>query len=198
VTHCQCSCCPNPPRGTVQDRSLAALANMHECPAPPVTIRPARADDAPSIWSVHARAVRMSAVSHYTGAEVDAWANRVTPESYVDAMRTRRLVVAEMPGRNGPRIVGFGQLHPGEGIVEAIYVDPACERQGIGTALFRALERDARAAGLPGLLLDASLNSVPFYEAMGCRQEGLDRHELAPGVHIACAVMDKRFAPASA
>ncbi len=165
--------------------------------SPRVAIRPARADDAPAILSIHTRAIRLSAVSHYTEAEVDAWAKRATPECHVDAMRTRRIVIAEVPGADGPRIVGFGQLHPGEGIVEAIYVDPEYERQGIGTALFRALERDARAAGLPGLLLEASLNSVPFYEAMGCRQEGLDRHELAPGVHIACAVMDKRFGPAS-
>jgi len=172
---------------------------MSASPAsPPVTVRPARADDARAICSVRARAIRLSAVSHYTDSEIDAWANRATPESYAEAMRTRRIVVAETPGASGPRIVGFGQLHPGEGIVEAIYVDPDHERQGIGTALFRALERDARAAGLPGLMLEASLNSVPFYETMGCRQEALDRHELAPGVHIACAVMDKRFAPGSA
>jgi len=167
---------------------------MAESPeTPPVTVRPARAADAPAIWSVHARAIRMSAVSHYTESEVEAWASRATPESYVDAMRMRRLVVAEVPSSEGPRVVGFGQLHPGEGVVEAIYVDPDWQRQGIGTALFRALERDARAAGLPGLMLDASINSVPFYAAMGCRQEGLDRHELAPGVHIDCVVMDKRF-----
>jgi GNAT superfamily N-acetyltransferase len=121
------------------------------------------------------------------------------PESYLGPLHTRRLIVAEMPGPEGPRIVGFGQLHPDEAVIEAIYVDPDWERQGIGTALVKALEDDVRARALPWVVSDASLNAVPFYLAQGFRQVALDHHELAPGVHIACAVMEKHLpAPPSA
>jgi putative acetyltransferase len=169
--------------------------------APPladVALRPARPADAQAIWSVRTRAIRIAAATHYAEEVLDAWAGRMRPEGCLESMRTRRLIVAEAATAGGPRIVGFGQLEPSEGVIDAIYVDPDFGRRGIGAALFAALEREARALGLPGLTLEASLNSVPFYAAMGCRQECLDRHELAPGVHIACAVMDKRFAPPEA
>jgi GNAT superfamily N-acetyltransferase len=104
------------------------------------------------------------------------------------------LVVAETAGAGGARVAGYAQMEPEEGVIEAIYVDPDFQRRGVGTALFAALEREARARGLPGLVLEATLNSAAFYAAMGCRQECLDHHELAPGVHIACVVMDKRLA----
>jgi putative acetyltransferase len=114
-----------------------------------------------------------------------------------EAMSARQLIVAEMAAPEGPRVIGYGQLHPVEGAIEAIYVDPDCSRRGVGRALFDALQGRARALGLPGLALDASLNSVPFYAAMGFRQRCLDHHELAPGVRMAFAVMEKRFAPAA-
>jgi putative acetyltransferase len=159
-------------------------------------VRPARADDAAAIHAVHTRAIRVLARSHYTADELEAWAGRAQPGSYLEPMRTRRMFVAERASGAGPRIVGFAQLDPAEGVVEAIYVDPDHARGGIGAALFATLEAAARAAGLPGLVVDAALNSVPFYLAMGCRQRGLDRHELAPGISIACAVLEKRLGPA--
>jgi putative acetyltransferase len=159
-----------------------------------VALRDAVAGDAQGIWRVHARAIRASAASHYTEDELDAWVERVQPETYLGLLGTRRLVVAESAGAEGPRIVGFGELLPEEAVIEAIYVDPDWERHGIGTALARVLEDDVVARGFPWLVSDTSLNAVPFYQALGFRQVALDRHELAPGIHIACAVMEKRLA----
>jgi GNAT superfamily N-acetyltransferase len=158
-----------------------------------VRLRAAVDADARGIWAVHTRAIRVSAATHYTEDELDAWVQRMQPESYLGPLHTRRLIVAEAALPEGPRIVGFGQLHPDEAVIEAIYVDPDWERQGIGTALALALENDVRERALPWLISDASLNAVPFYLAMGFRQVALDHHELAPGVHIACAVMEKHL-----
>ena len=171
------------------------MATIRESMLPPnVVLRDAVAADSQGIWRVHARAIRASAASHYTEDELDAWVGRVQPESYVALMGTRRLVVAEATLADGTRIVGFAELLPEEAVIEAIYVDPDWERRGIGTALARVLEDDVAARGLPWLVSDASLNAVPFYQALGFRQVALDRHELAPGVHIACAVMEKHLA----
>ena len=161
---------------------------------PRLTLRAARESDAQALWSVRSRAIRISAASHYGEDELDAWAERSRPEAHVQAIRTRPVVVAEIPSPDAPRIVGFAQLQPDEGVVEAIYVDPDFARRGVGAALFGELERMARARGLPGLTVEASLNSAPFYAAMGCVRRAIDRHELAPGVHLACVVMDKRLA----
>jgi putative acetyltransferase len=160
-----------------------------------VVVRAARAADAPALAAIHARAIGALAAAHYTDAERAAWIARISVERLREAMTTRRLRVAEAAAPDGSRVVGYAQLHPGEGAVEAIYVDPDWARRGVGRALLGALEADARALGLPGLVLEASLNSVPFYVAMGFRQRGLDRHELAPGVQMVFAVMEKRFAP---
>jgi putative acetyltransferase len=168
------------------------MAAMSE-PALPanVRLRDAVAADTQGIWRVHARAIRASAASHYTEDELDAWVERVQPETYLGLLGTRRLVVAETTSPGEQRIVGFAELLPEEAVIEAIYVDPDWERRGIGTALAGMLENDVRARGLPWVVSDASLNAVPFYHALGFRQVALDRHELAPGVHIACAVMEK-------
>lgn len=160
---------------------------------PGITLRPAREADAAALVRVHARAIRASAGAHYTEDEIDAWTDRARPERFLAALRDRVLVVAEAAGADGARVAGYAQMEPDEGVIEAIYVDPDFQRRGVGTALFAALEGEARERGLPGLVLEATLNSAAFYAAMGCRQECLDHHELAPGVRIACVVMDKRL-----
>jgi hypothetical protein len=66
----------------------------------------------------------------------------------------------------------------------------------VGGLLVRALECEARARALPGLIVDASLNSLPFYRALGYVAKGVDHHPLAPGVSIDCVVMEKCFRPA--
>jgi ribosomal protein S18 acetylase RimI-like enzyme len=159
-----------------------------------VVLRDAVAADAQGIWRVHSRAIRASAASHYTEDELDAWVERVQPATYLGLLGSRRLVVAERTDGGEPRIVGFAELLPEEAVIEAIYVDPDWERRGIGTALARVLEDDVVARGFPWLVSDASLNAVPFYQALGFRQVALDHHELAPGVHIACVVMEKHLA----
>jgi ribosomal protein S18 acetylase RimI-like enzyme len=160
-----------------------------------VRLRAASADDAPALAAIHARAIGALDTTYYTTAELAAWAARMPPERYRALLPTRRITVAEIATAGNPRIVGYAQLLPDEGVIEAVYVDPDFGRRGIGAALVRAVEDDGRALGLPGLVLDATLNSIAFYAALGYRQECLAHHELAPGVRIACAVMEKRLEP---
>lgn len=156
-----------------------------------VRLRGARADDATALCDVHARAIRAQCSAHYTPDEIAAWCARATPASFAKPLTDRRIVVAE--SADCGRIVGFGQLHPVEGVIEAVYVDPDYSRRGVGTAIVRKLEQEARALGLPGLVLDASTNSIPFYAALGFKEECISHHQLAVGVSIACTVMSKRF-----
>jgi GNAT superfamily N-acetyltransferase len=160
-------------------------------------IRPARPDDAKALWLVHGRAVRALAGTHYTPDEREAWATRMRPEGYLEPMATRLLLVAATTAEEGSRIIGYGQLHVAEGTIDAIYVDPGWVRRGVGAALVDALERESRTRGLTGLVVEASLNSVPFYQALGYVAKGLDQHPLAPGVGIAFVVMEKRLTPAA-
>jgi GNAT superfamily N-acetyltransferase len=158
-------------------------------------MRPARADDAAALCDVHARAIRALPGPRPTAAQREAWMGRMRPESYLEPMPSRVRIVAELGPPESTRIIGYAQLHVAEGTVEAVYVDPDFARRGVGRALALALEREARARGLPGLVVEATENSVPFYGALGFLAKAVDRHRLAPGVNLECAVMEKRLGP---
>ena len=100
---------------------------------------------------------------------------------------SRELFVAE----ENDGIVGFGQLNVESGEVEAVYVLPNAERQGVGTRLLRTLEEYAQKHGLTSLHLDASLNAVPFYLSAGYVPVREAKHRLRADVEIACVVMEK-------
>lgn len=154
-------------------------------------IRRAAPADAPAIWAIHTRAIRETASAHYPPESVVAWSGRMTPESYIEPIEARVVLVAE---DDDGRIAGYAQLNPREGIVQACYVDPDFNRRGVGRALMAAVEDEARAHGRTALLLDASLNAIAFYASLGWREEARAHHELAPGAWLDCAIMTKKIA----
>jgi GNAT superfamily N-acetyltransferase len=154
------------------------------------SIRRAAAADCAPIWAVHTRAIRHGCAPHYAPEDIAAWSGRMSPATYGELLLTRSMFVAEA---EGGRIAGFAQLETGEGVVEGVYVDPDFMRQGVGRALVAALEDEAQRLGLARLTLDASLNAVPFYLALGYRIEGDLRHALGGGHAVACKLMSKRL-----
>src|ERR1019366_9138503 len=122
--------------------------------------------DAGGIWELHVRAIRELCTRDYTLEQIEAWAGPKTPGDYLEPIRSKRLFVAEQAGR----IVGFGDYHATKNEISAVYVDPDFGGQGIGRALFLVVTGELKARGFSHGELDASLNSVGFYEAMGCRK----------------------------
>lgn len=92
-------------------------------------------------------------------------------------------------------IAGFGQLNRASGEVDAVYVLPERQGEGVGRALLRSLEGAARATGLKRLHLSATLNAVPFYKSAGYVGEGDTVHRLPTGVELECLRMSKELAP---
>lgn len=147
--------------------------------------------DAAPIWAIHTRAIRERASSHYDPDTVAAWSGRTTPASYLLPIETEAMLVAcDAEGR----VLGFAELDASAGIVKACYVDPDVARRGVGRALMREVEAVARAAGCRSLSLDASLNAVAFYAALGWQRGESARHRLAPGAELDCVVMQRRLA----
>lgn len=75
------------------------------------------------------------------------------------------------------------------GAVRSVYVRPGHWRRGLGRRLAAAMFGAARDAGMPRLELDASLNSVSFYEALGFRRLGDAEHRFARGASLLCVHM---------
>ncbi len=55
----------------------------------------------------------------------------------------------------------------GAWLLHGLYVRPAAQRRGIGTALLEALLAGARAAGVPGLLVKANRHAADYFRARG-------------------------------
>jgi putative acetyltransferase len=151
-------------------------------------VRRATQGDCEAIWTVHVRAIREVCSGSYPADRIAAWAQLLSPDSYGRALGEHFFIVAEDAGA----ILAFGQLDQSKGEVEAVYVRPDCQGQGVGAAILSQLEEAARDAGLKRLQLSSTLNAVPFYERSGYAREGGTVHRLPTGVELPCIRMSKR------
>ena len=92
-----------------------------------ITIRRATKEDCGSVWRIHIRAIKEICSSHYTQDEIHAWSKVLKPARYKKAINRGAFFVAV----DGDVIVGFGNLNQDSGEVEAVYVNPGCERVGL-------------------------------------------------------------------
>jgi len=134
---------------------------------PDPAIRPATEADLPDVVTVHERAIRELGESHYDAAPLEAWAREATADAYPLDDDAKHVVVAELDGE----MVGVGQLDRPSGEVDKVFVHPDHARNGVASVLLDHLEGVARDRGHETVVLDASLNSVPFYEARDYERE---------------------------
>jgi putative acetyltransferase len=154
-----------------------------------VSLRLATDDDRPGICTVHVRAIRETCCRSYSPEQLSVWAGLLSPDSYSGVLKERVLVVATDEGA----VVGFGQLNPDTGEVDAVYVLPDRQGEGIGRLLLADLEARARARGIRVLELSATLNAVPFYAQAGYTRRHVAVHRLPTGVQLECVRMDKQL-----
>ncbi|MBQ5428842.1 MAG: GNAT family N-acetyltransferase [Neisseriaceae bacterium] len=121
-------------------------------------LRPARIDDCPDIHSAHQYSVRYACEHYYNEEILQAWLDRLSMNSYIEAIQTRTMWVIEYKNH----IQGFFQLNLPRAELDALYVHPFVHRQGLGTAMLQKAEQIAFNSGLGMLKLYASLNSVRF------------------------------------
>lgn len=67
----------------------------------------------------------------------------------------------------GGEVMGFASLSKDNKVLDMLYVHPHHSRQGVGSALFDAMEKIAAARGAEALSVDASEMAVLFFEARG-------------------------------
>lgn len=152
-----------------------------------VSLRPATDDDREAICIVHVRAIRASCSRSYSPEQVSSWLGLLSPDSYSTVLKERVLVVAT----DGEAVVGFGQLNPSIGEVDAVYVLPEHQGEGIGRLLLADLEAKARARGIRMLKLSATLNAASFYAQAGYVRRHVAVHRLPTGVELECVRMSK-------
>ncbi|MFQ5972663.1 MAG: GNAT family N-acetyltransferase [Alphaproteobacteria bacterium] len=137
-------------------------------------IRPARSDEADALTDLN---MRSKAVWGYDRAFMEASRPvlTVTP-ALIDKFP---VYVYEVGGR----VLGcyaLGLDGPAADI-ELFFVDPDHLREGIGRALWRHLESQARRLGVTKLRIESDPSAVGFYETMGARVVGSAPSDAIPG-----------------
>lgn len=141
--------------------------------SPPVRIRAATDSDVSRLAALYADAVRSAGPSRYTQPQVQAWAAFADErEAFRRFITDASTFVAE--DDTGP--VGFTGLAP-DGHVTALYVRADRMREGIGTALLRAVLQRARQLEIHRLYAEASALSRPLFERFGFEVEAVERVE---------------------
>ena len=159
----------------------------------PITIRLMRPGDAAAFLAVHRAAVRALAAPAYDPAVIEAWAPLPVGETEVERLAANEAGGYRLVALSGKCVVGIAAMAVKQGELIACYVDPAHAGSGIGTALIRAIEDEARRAGLEALETDASINAEGFYAARGYQALRATTHRLSGGREMKAVRMRKRL-----
>lgn len=125
---------------SVVDRSEIIIREMHEA-------------DTISVHRIHTECLTTSLTDYYSAGELEAWMYGRSPEGYwrfANSGETFR--VAELDDV----IVGFASWQGEE--LRSLFVNPACQRAGIGSTLFEFCDRENRIS-----FVKATLGAVSFY-----------------------------------
>jgi N-acetylglutamate synthase-like GNAT family acetyltransferase len=151
-------------------------------------IRKADSGDTAAIVAIHEAAVLAErGRGSYTDAQLEAWARRSPAARLSSPSDARRFFLLT----DEQTAAAYAQLDLERGILRSLYVLPQYQHRGHGRRLADALLAEAKAVGLARLELDASLNSLSFYETLGFTRLGTVDHALAQDVTLPCVHMSR-------
>ena len=138
------------------------------------SVRQAEPEDAEAAVEVLRRSITELCTADHCGDAntIATWLANKTPKNFRSWLANAEnfCVVAEQ----GDRLLGVGLIHR-SGKIRLCYLAPGSQRQGIGRAIYLALEEQAKAWGLSGLNLESTFSARAFYESVGYRSEGAPR-----------------------
>lgn len=128
-----------------------------------LNLRHYRSEDAARLYDVFHDAVHGLARHYYNAAQCQAWAPEHTdPHAWAARMAQLRPIVA----CEQHTVIGYGSVHV-TGYIDHFFVASRHARQGVGSALLRALESQARRRTCERLEADVSLAAQDFFRHHG-------------------------------
>jgi putative acetyltransferase len=150
-----------------------------------IKIRLAKPEDSSQITALQVLSITLLSSQHYSASQIQALVeDKSRKRAYQEI-----IFVAELQNR----IVGFSAISFLWNItlITAVFVHPDLIRRGIGTRLLMQLEQEALQAKRRSLMVTASLNGQPFYEANGYVPLESRSIQLNSGETIPCVAMHK-------
>jgi putative acetyltransferase len=138
-----------------------------------MSIRDFRMADSKEIADLFHGSVHSLDAENFSAEELEAWAP--TPPDYShwrERLAAKKPYVAEREGM----IIGFIELED-DGHIDCFYTHGDFQRQGVGSALYRHLLKQADAREIHDLYVEASAIARPFFEREGFRFEKANRLE---------------------
>jgi putative acetyltransferase len=128
--------------------------------------RPARLDDAITLFEVRRRSILELAPRKMPAGEAEAWAASLTFAGMEKKLRELEIWVAEVDGK----VAGWGAIRGH--LLEGLYTTPGFAGRGVGAGLLVMLERLMRERGARVVCAEASSNAKEFYLRRGYRAAG--------------------------
>lgn len=159
-------------------------------------IRPIGPDDLAEVRSLQSTSFRLLAAQTFTEDEIAAFTDHVYSIAYTEALseavRRQQLFGAWLGGQ----LLGTAGWAAGDGNASVarirwIYVRPLFTGLGLGTRLVDAAEAAARRGGFKVLSVEATLNAVEFFAALGYETSSHGVRALPRGQSLAVAYMRK-------
>ncbi len=163
---------------------------------PGLSIRRARAEDAPALLEVQRLAIGAISPHAYERQELDAWLSGLTHAALTERIVTREVFVAtaDMPGIS--RVpVGFAELLLPQSEVSAIFIRPEYQGKGVGGALIAVLEACACDHELHILQVHAAKNALGFYRRAGFTEQREVSVQVRGGITLQAHLLFKHLSP---
>ena len=125
------------------------------------TIRTFQAADRVRLQALIQRTIDICYCGHYCAEAVRFFKGYHSEQAIRRDAQEGCTVVLDRAGR----ILGTGTLVGDE--IKRVFVDPACQRQGLGRLIMHDIEERAASSGANSIRLDASLPSKAFYDQLG-------------------------------
>jgi ribosomal protein S18 acetylase RimI-like enzyme len=160
-----------------------------------IQYRLAHATDASGMVHVHFKAVHAIDNELYPKATKDAWSPLPSSArtNWLKEVILSNQSACHVATTSKNNVVGFSIFLQKEGILQALYVDPASSGLGIGRRLFTLTEDAARRSGSVQIVLKASLNAVAFYRQLQFIETGMTTQKLRDGSLMSAVAMEKKL-----
>lgn len=119
--------------------------------------------DFPAIKQLFYESVHSTADDVYSVAQKEAWAPRDVSYEHMHTALQNTIAYCAF---DNDLLVGFGNIDSA-GYLDYLYVDKDFQRRGIGSALLKILEDEARTLKLSHITTHASLVAKPLFEKYG-------------------------------
>ena len=149
-----------------------------------ITLRKATEGDAAAAWEIRREAILHACKGAYADDLLAKWTEGELTVEFARFV-AERCYVAEA----GEAVAGFGAVDLLNGQFDAVFVRPEWMGRGVGGQLTAFLIGLARAAGLPELRLQATLNAAPFYRRCGFVGDAIGTYHSPRGIDLACVPM---------